>query len=336
MKKNRILKPGWLLLTFLIALSLLSAPAFAASSKLAAKWITTNKQTCKLQVEEGQSFGIDQYLASTQTEGTGDAAYFIPITGKWRSSNKKVATVNKKTGLVKAKKAGKTKISIKYKGKTYSCTLTVKKKGKLIKGKYLKLYNKYKAMKKYARTKVTASNFSKIKKAFTAYETLLSKYCKDFEPGSGLVTIGKKKKILYVDFEYLTVASNLSEFAWSALENSLVITDVKVNSAKKLTATLKKPVTALQSDILSFCGNTHYEANEFQFYGWDGLKRETYPLTIDLVCNIKKGASKLVFTPSAENADSLKDAMMLVVFHEYGAFTLDNEEEDFYFFRPAE
>ena len=257
------------------------------------------------------------------------------ITYKFRSSHKKVFAVSKK-GIIKAKKAGKTKISIKYKGKTYSCTLTVKKKGKLIKGKYLKLYNKYKAMKKYARTKVTASNFSKIKKAFTAYETLLRKYCKDFEPGSGLVTIGKKKKILYVDFEYLTVASNLSEFAWSALENSLVITDVKVNSARKLTATLKKPVTALQSDIFSFCGNTHYEANEFQFYGWDGLKRETYPLTIDLVCNIKKGASKLVFTPSAENADSLKDAMMLVVFHEYGAFTLDNEEEDFYFFRPAE
>lgn len=47
---------------------------------------------------------------------------------KWSSNNKKVATVNKK-GKVKAKKAGKAKIVAKYKGKKYTCKVTVKKKG---------------------------------------------------------------------------------------------------------------------------------------------------------------------------------------------------------------
>ena len=42
----------------------------------------------------------------------------------WKSSNKKVATVNKK-GVVKTKKKGKAVISCTYKKKTYKCTITV-------------------------------------------------------------------------------------------------------------------------------------------------------------------------------------------------------------------
>ena len=44
---------------------------------------------------------------------------------KWKSSNKKVATVSS-AGKIKAKKAGKSVITAKYKKKTYSCNLTVK------------------------------------------------------------------------------------------------------------------------------------------------------------------------------------------------------------------
>lgn len=44
----------------------------------------------------------------------------------WRSSNKRVAKVNKK-GLVTAKKVGTAKITAKVKGKKYSCNIKVKK-----------------------------------------------------------------------------------------------------------------------------------------------------------------------------------------------------------------
>ncbi len=47
---------------------------------------------------------------------------------KWTSSNKKVAAVSKK-GVVKAKKKGKATITAKYKGKKYTCKITVKKGG---------------------------------------------------------------------------------------------------------------------------------------------------------------------------------------------------------------
>ena len=57
---------------------------------------------------------------------------------KWSSSNKKVATVAK--GVVKAKKAGKVTIKAKYKGKTYSCVVTVKKAA----NQQVKAFNKLK------------------------------------------------------------------------------------------------------------------------------------------------------------------------------------------------
>lgn len=46
---------------------------------------------------------------------------------KWSSANKKIATVNK-SGLVKAKKKGKTRIIAKVKKKKYICRVTVEAK----------------------------------------------------------------------------------------------------------------------------------------------------------------------------------------------------------------
>lgn len=48
---------------------------------------------------------------------------------KWSSKEKKIATVSKK-GVVKGKRAGKTKITAKVKGKKLVCRLTVKAKKK--------------------------------------------------------------------------------------------------------------------------------------------------------------------------------------------------------------
>ncbi|MBR1731699.1 MAG: Ig-like domain-containing protein, partial [Ruminococcus sp.] len=58
---------------------------------------------------------------------------------KWSTSNKKVATVTKK-GVVKAKKKGKATVTAKYKGKKYTCKITVKKAGMTI----AKAFNKVK------------------------------------------------------------------------------------------------------------------------------------------------------------------------------------------------
>ena len=45
---------------------------------------------------------------------------------KWKSSDKKIVSVSK-TGVIKAKKSGKAKVTAKYDGKKYTCKVTVKK-----------------------------------------------------------------------------------------------------------------------------------------------------------------------------------------------------------------
>ena len=95
---------------------------------------------------------------------------------KWSSSNKKVATVSKK-GVVKAKKAGKAIIRAKYKGKTYKCTVTVKKAT----SSQVKAFNKLKKFitkngKKNTYEGKTAYTYEWEKNGFT-YQ--LSYYTKD-------------------------------------------------------------------------------------------------------------------------------------------------------------
>ncbi len=63
-------------------------------------------------------------LGALKTEN--DSANYSKSNYKWKSSNKKVATINSH-GIVKAKKVGKTKITVKNlkTGKNYSCTIKV-------------------------------------------------------------------------------------------------------------------------------------------------------------------------------------------------------------------
>ena len=59
---------------------------------------------------------------------------------KWKSSNKKVATVNSK-GKVKAKKPGKATIKAKVYGKWYSCKVKVKSVYHISSKKYNRKWN---------------------------------------------------------------------------------------------------------------------------------------------------------------------------------------------------
>lgn len=102
-KINRALTAG--VITFSLAASLMQTlEATAASAKINKKKATLSVgKTCKLKVT-GCSGSIS-----------------------WKSSNKKVATVNKK-GLVQANKAGTAKITAKARSKKWSCKITVKKR----------------------------------------------------------------------------------------------------------------------------------------------------------------------------------------------------------------
>ena len=101
--------------------------------KAAAKKITITKKSSTLTVGKKLTLRLKNAKASKV---------------KWSSSNKKVATVSKK-GVVKAKKAGKTTITAKYKGRKYTCKIAVRKKAKS------SAYNKLSSYLKKYGTKFT-------------------------------------------------------------------------------------------------------------------------------------------------------------------------------------
>ena len=102
-RKRRIIKQltGWMLA---LALVCTSTPSLAS----AAKKPKLNKTSVKLRVGKTVKLKLKNNKKKV----------------KWSSANKKIATVNK-SGLVKAKKKGKTRIIAKVKKKKYVCKLTV-------------------------------------------------------------------------------------------------------------------------------------------------------------------------------------------------------------------
>ena len=99
---NKIIKKAAVILT-IFALLISSVPVYAASASISKKSVTLYiGQSTALKVK-GQNGKVT-----------------------WKSANPKVATVNK-SGIVTAKKAGKTKVTAKINKKTLTCNVTVKK-----------------------------------------------------------------------------------------------------------------------------------------------------------------------------------------------------------------
>ena len=94
---------------------LISVIQFSPQNVYAAKKIKLNKTSMTLYVGEKRSVVLSQ--------GKKDLSCFG---AKFSSSNKKVVTVNKTSGCVKAIKYGTAKITVTYNKKKYVCNITVK------------------------------------------------------------------------------------------------------------------------------------------------------------------------------------------------------------------
>lgn len=94
---------------------LISIIQIAPQNVYAAKKIKLNKMSMTLYVGEKRSVVLSQGKKDLSCFGT-----------KFSSSNKKVVTVNKTSGCVKAIKPGTAKITVTYNKKKYVCNITVK------------------------------------------------------------------------------------------------------------------------------------------------------------------------------------------------------------------
>lgn len=122
MRKNEVLKVLWLMVV-VVVVAIFAAPGMDASARSSRKVLAKYKLSAtKKTMREGQTYTIS-------LKGVSKKAKSKKL--KWTTGNKQVVSISKKSGskaVLRAKKAGKATIKVTYKGKTYKCKVTVKKK----------------------------------------------------------------------------------------------------------------------------------------------------------------------------------------------------------------
>jgi uncharacterized protein YjdB len=113
----------------------LSAQKKTGKSTLTIRLASGETRTVKVTVQKAavkttKITGVAKTLTLTKGQSLKLAPILAPVTSQdkisYSTSNKKVVTVSAKGGVIKAKKAGKAKITVKAGNKKVTCTVTVK------------------------------------------------------------------------------------------------------------------------------------------------------------------------------------------------------------------
>lgn len=150
------------------------------------------QKSITIQVEEGKSFDLAWFFAEI-----GASDYYCThgscMKLSFKSNKSSVASVNKKTGRVTAKKKGKAVITCTYKKKNYTCTVNVLKKGGLG-SKYKKINSAAEKLVKYKGKKLTSKNITAVIKASDAFDKALDST--DVYPYGFIATSNKAKRTI--------------------------------------------------------------------------------------------------------------------------------------------
>ncbi|MCC8045700.1 MAG: hypothetical protein LIP12_09405 [Clostridiales bacterium] len=247
------------LLSFAMALA--SASYANAANVIATGWhyspyaaVGSYLDSVTIKVEVGQNFYLGDYFGRYTSESY---TYGSDLNATYKSSKTSVATINSKTGYVKALKKGTSNLTLKYKGTEYICTLKVVSKGSLgTTGKYKTLNKASKELAKYYGVSITSKNSTAImKKYITIHNAQVSlkiasssNYVYCFSSSSENVW----KLINPSGARAYRVVSALETYAKDVLD-SIKVSSVSASAGNKtFEVTLKKALTAEQVYFLQF------------------------------------------------------------------------------------
>lgn len=168
MKKNRIYILKKALVLLMVMAVAIGSPPVTATAATAKKTVNVTKKNKKFK----KTIYVGDKLKLKVKNGKKTVSYKKL---KFKSANKKIATVSKK-GVIKAKKAGKVVISVKLKKSKKKCRLTVTVKKKSAKKKATKKSAKKTTKKKTSKKK--ASNKKKTSKKTSKAKTTAKKTAK--------------------------------------------------------------------------------------------------------------------------------------------------------------
>ena len=140
-----------------------------------------------IEIEKGQRFYIGDYAYLTDGSKSGCASQFSKA--KYTSSKKSVITINSK-GILTAKKSGKSKVTIKYGGKSISKVFEVVPAGSFDASEITEgLQQKLKKITNNMPSKITTSNGYKYLQTVIDYENYVSENSEDISAGGVLKDI---------------------------------------------------------------------------------------------------------------------------------------------------
>lgn len=273
---------------------------------------TTNGTTkTVIKVEAGQKFYIGDLICVIDPGHDEPYKTGSLIKMTYSSNKSAVASADKNTGLVTAKKAGTATISAKYGKKTMKCTLQVVKKGSLkTTSTYKSLNNAANTLAKAVPTEITAKKAIKAMKAIKTYENALNKKSvpayyyygfsvKDYSSTNELV--------VPMAGRYQTLRHMFEAFAWdndpteTSSAHLFKISKAAASASKNtITVTLKEKATEKQ--IISLQYNESYNtklknttANKAQFTIWvtDLKTKKEYEAIVDASTGSKTLTLKL-------------------------------------------
>ncbi|MDO5425987.1 MAG: Ig-like domain-containing protein [Eubacteriales bacterium] len=242
-----------------------------------------------LQIEAGQEFYIGDYINVEKGSYRGMLSMYG---GTYTTNKSSVASVEKKTGLVKAKKAGKATITAKYAGKSVKISLEVVKKGALgTTTTYKKINQAANKVAKAAKDDQTEAlwNCRAYLKAISDYaekgDTYIANNGVVWKDGKAMLVcpMGGRYMALYEAYTPLSTRSA------KAFKPSKVTASVKKNT---ITVTLKDKVTETQLAVLYALDekSTSKTKATFTCYGlYDATAEKSYRGEV----SVKKGSKEM-------------------------------------------
>lgn len=120
-------------------------------------------------------FYLGDYIVANKSSGSKYTSYgYLSMNSgaTYKSSDSSVASINSSTGLVKAKKKGKTTLTVTWKGQKSTCELEVVSSVGSVSSKYNSLKKSANSLIKTSGKKITGKNRYKAVNAWNLYKTL--------------------------------------------------------------------------------------------------------------------------------------------------------------------
>ena len=275
--------------------------------------------------EKGAAFYIGDY-ATVQNGSVTMLGTVSMVKASYSTNKENIAAVNSE-GYVEARETGKANITIKYKGKTLICTLTVVEAGSLgTNNAYTKLAQAADTIAKNMPEKITTKNGFQLVKIFNKYEEVAESVKQDITDDGFIVDKESGSNFDATDNLVVPNASRYNRLYWElrlyaekysplSTKSSKVLKISSINAtAGKVAINLKKSpskeqILALKIDSSWYLEKRNLSAGNNQVYFYMNFCDKNNKYYLGLAC-MKKGSRTITVIPQKSYSRKSKNTKL--------------------------